>query len=87
MKFTIPYITNNCVGCGECKTEDSPNLEGSCPKNALTISEHPYVINIDYDTCIDCGACVDFVESRGMCPVDAIEIKTVEIGEGVICHQ
>lgn len=65
-----------------------PNLESSCPANALTISEgYPYVINIDYDTCNNCGACVNFVETKDICPIDAIQIKTVEIGGGIICHQ
>lgn len=81
MQFTIPYITNKCVTCGTCSNETPHNLESSCPTKALTISEgNPYVINIDYDSCNDCGACVHFVENQDMCPVNAIQIKTVEIG-------
>lgn len=83
MQFTIPYITNECVECGECSNATPPNLEGSCPTNALTISEgHPYVINIDYDSCTNCGVCVSFAKTQIACPTDAIQIKTVEIGGG-----
>ena len=75
MQFEIPYIINECIVCRTCF-----NLEGSCPITALTISEgDSYVINIDYDKCINCGACVNFVRNYNMCSSNVIQIKTVEI--------
>jgi predicted aldo/keto reductase-like oxidoreductase len=52
------YISDWCIGCGECAKK--------CSQKALTIKDNKAVV--DYEKCILCGYCV------GVCPQLAIKI-------------
>ncbi|MBN2419337.1 MAG: DUF362 domain-containing protein [Deltaproteobacteria bacterium] len=63
VKAKSPVITENCIGCGECKK--------ICPGQAIKINDEKAVI--DYLKCIRCYCCHE------VCPADAIKLTNIKI--------
>ena len=63
VKTKSPVITDNCIGCGECKT--------ICPKQAISLVDER--AQVDYVKCIRCYCCHE------VCPVNAIKLTNIKM--------
>ncbi len=64
-----------------CKNCESRCCTYICPAKVYTYDEDNNIINVDYENCLECGAC------RIACPLDAIDWQYPRAGCGVIYKQ
>ena len=73
-----PHLTVDEQKCRNCEKRYCTYI---CPAGVYTYDENSNTVNVEYENCLECGAC------RIACPYGAIEWNYPEAGCGVIYKQ
>ncbi len=71
----LSHLIADCEKCKNCKTKECTYV---CPARVYSVDEDTNIIKIEYENCLECGAC------RFICPHNAIEWKYPKSSKGVI---